>query len=144
MAETPEISSPDDEPANGPSDLLVNMFIRQAGHKLEYDKLYRQRGLNPVSQGEWGNLNSPQLQLEMRTTLAYFIEEVMEAFNLLKNKPWKQNPKETDPDKFYEELADAWHFWLELMILAGMTPDRIQQYYFKVAESNDDRRAGGY
>lgn len=126
------------------TDLLVNMFLRQVGHKMEYDKIYRARGLDPVPQSGWGNLNDPRLQLEIRTTFAYLVEELMEAINLLKNKPWKQTPRSTDPEAFYKELADAWHFWLELMILCGMTPDKIQKYYFLEAQKNDTRRAEGY
>lgn len=126
------------------TDLLVNMFMRQAGHRLEYDKLYRARGLNPPAQSEWGNLNSPQVQASIRESAAYAVEELYEAINLLKNKPWKQSFRETDGDEFYKELADFWHFIIETMIYAGMTPPVIQQYYFKVAESNDQRRASGY
>lgn len=126
------------------TDLLVNMFLRQAGHKAEYDNIYRAKGLNPVPPSEWGNLNSPALQLELRTTAAYMMEELFEAINLLKNKPWKQTPRETDPDLFYKELADFWHFMLEFMILAGMMPDKVAKYYFGVAASNDERRETGY
>lgn len=125
-------------------DLLVNMFFKQISHKLEYDKIYRAKGLDPVPPHGWGNLNDPRLQLEIRTTFAYLTEELMEAVNLLKNKPWKQTARETDPEAFYSELADAWHFWLELMILCGMTPEKVAKYYFKEAEKNDQRRASGY
>jgi hypothetical protein len=100
--------------------------------------------MNPVPPHEYGNLNSPAVQLELRTTAAYMLEELFEAINLLKNKPWKQTPRETDSDEFYKELADFWHFLLEFMIIAGMSPERIQKYYFGVAESNDQRRETGY
>lgn len=126
------------------TDLLSNMFLRQLGHKTEYDKLYIARGLPVNGPGQWGNLNSPGVQAEIRSTAGYLIEELYEAIGLLKNKPWKQTPRETDPEAFYKELADAWHFWLELMIVTGMTPDRIANYYFNIAESNDERRASGY
>jgi hypothetical protein len=125
-------------------DLLVNMFIQQMHHKKAYDEIYRAKGLNPPAQGEWGNLNNPAIQLEARTTFAYLVEEIMEAFNLLKNKPWKQTPRPTDPEEFYKELGDAWHFWLELMIVVGMTPDLIAKYYFGESKKNDQRRAEGY
>jgi hypothetical protein len=125
-------------------DYLTAMFAKQLAHKQEYDKIYRAKGLDPVSPGGWGNLNDPRLQLEIRTTFAYLTEELMEAIGLLKNKPWKQTPKETDPEAFYSEIADAWHFWLELMILIGMTPEMIVKYYFKEAQKNDTRRTEGY
>lgn len=125
-------------------DLLVNLYLRQMTHMVEYNKIYRAKGLSTVEGGQFGNINSPEVQAKIRESAGYMIEEVYEAIGLLKNKPWKQTPKETDSDVFYKELADAWHFWLELMIYAGMSPDLVQKYYFNIAESNDQRRAEGY
>lgn len=126
------------------TDLLVNMFMKQMHHRVEYDKIYRAKGLNKPPQGQWGNLNDPGVQAEIRMLFAYLTEELMEAINLLKNKCWKQTPRETNPDEFYKELGDAWHFWLELMIFSGMTPDLIAKYYFGEAAKNDQRRSEGY
>jgi hypothetical protein len=125
-------------------DLLVNMFARQMNHRVKYDEIYRAKGLNPPAPGQWGNINDPVVQAAIREALAYAIEEAYEAVGLLKNKPWKQTPRATDPDEFYKEIADAWHFWLEFMIYAGMTPDLIAKYYFGEAQKNDQRRAEGY
>jgi len=140
---------PDPQPAEGDTvqveqDLLVNMFLQQMRHRVEYDKIYRAKGLNPPSQGEWGNLNSPQIQAAIREAFAYAVEEGYEAIGLLKNKPWKQTPRETDPHEFFKEFADAWHFWLEAMIFAGMTPDLIAKYYWGESKKNEQRRAEGY
>ena len=126
------------------TDLLVNMFMRQLGHKAGYDEIYRARGLDPVPQGGWGNLNDPRLQAELRSTAGFVVEELYEAINLLKNKPWAKTFRTTDADAFYEELADAWHFWLEFMILAGMTPEVIAKHYFGKSQVNDRRREEGY
>lgn len=131
-------------PSQEVHDLLVNMFMRQMGHKQEYDKIYRAKGLSILDPSQYGNLNHPAVQAEIRSTFAFLVEELMEAINLLKNKPWKQTARETDPELFYKELADAWHFWLELMIVAGMGPDKVARYYFGEAKKNDDRRASGY
>lgn len=125
-------------------DLLVNMFIQQCRHRVAYDAIYRAKGLNPPPQGQWGNINHPDVQAAIREALGYAVEEAYEAVGLLKNKPWKQTPKQTDPEEFYKELADAWHFWLELMIYAGMTPDLIAKYYFGESKKNEQRRAEGY
>lgn len=125
-------------------DLLLNMFVRQMGHKQEYDKIYRAKGLSTLDPSQYGNLSHPDVQAEIRSTFAFLVEELMEAINLLKNKPWRQDARETDPEMFYEEFADAWHFWIELMIIAGMGPDKVARYYFGKAEVNDERRASGY
>lgn len=141
----PEVIEQEPQPEKvAVTDLLVNMFIQQLAHRKEYEKIYQAKGLDVLPQNQWGNLNNPLVQSEIRMTSAFLIEEIMEAINLLKNKPWRQDARPTDPDEFYNELADAWHFWLELMILAGMTPDKIQQHYFGMAEKNIERRASGY
>lgn len=134
-------TTPTEEPI---TDLLINMFIRQAGHRVQYDEIYRRRGLNPPAQGQWGNLNDPNVQAAIREAMSYCVEEAYEAIGHLKNKPWKQSFVATDINEFYKEFADAWHFWLEANILAGMTPDIIAKYYFDMAEKNDDRRENGY
>jgi hypothetical protein len=125
-------------------DLLINMFLRQITHMTEYNNIYRSKGLSVVEGGQFGNINNPAVQAKIRESAAYCIEELYEAIGLLKNKPWKQTARETDREDFYKELADAWHFWLELMIYAGMSPDLVQQYYFNIADNNDQRRAEGY
>jgi hypothetical protein len=137
----PAESPPEEEPV---TDLLVNMFLRQLGHRQEYDRIYAARGLlkPPVTQA--GNLNNPLVQAEMRELAGYVTEELYEAICKLKNKPWVQTARSTDPEDFYQELADTWHFWIEFMIFAGMTPDKIAQYYFAKSEVNDQRRAEGY
>jgi hypothetical protein len=140
---SPAEPTPEEEPQQV-TDLLVNMFLRQLGHRKEYDQIYAARGLlkPPVTQA--GNLNNPLVQAEMRELAGYVTEELYEAICQLKNKPWAQTARSTDSDDFYKELADAWHFWLEFMIFAGMTPDVIAKYYFQKSVVNDDRRASGY
>lgn len=129
------------EPIN---DLLVNMYVKQLSHMQKYAQLYMSKGLTPVMPGEFGNINNPKVQAAIRETAGYFVEELYEAINLLKNKPWAQSTRSTNQSDFYEELADAWHFWLELLILCGMGPQEVQSHYFKKAATNDERRENGY
>jgi hypothetical protein len=142
MTETTENNTEQERPAI--TDLLVNMFIKQAQHVSEYNEIYRKRGHIAIDPRDFGNINDPRVQLKIRETAGFLVEELYEAVNLLKNKPWKQTLRDTDPDEFYGELADAWHFWLELMIYSGMMPAEVQRYYFKIAKSNETRRETGY
>lgn len=126
------------------TDLLVNMYLRQLGHMREYDDISRAKGLRTLVPQDWGNLSDPRVQAKLRELGGYVVEELYEAINHLKNKPWKQTARETDAPAFYKEVADAWHFWLEFMIVAGMMPPEVAHFYFTIAESNDDRRVSGY
>jgi hypothetical protein len=126
------------------TDLLANIMFRQMGHMQEYDQISRAKGLPVLAPSQWGNLSSPEVQAKLREFAGYMTEELYEAINLLKNKPWKQTPRETDPGEFYKEMGDFWHFLAEFLIYAGMTPDVVAQYYFGMAKKNDDRRKNGY
>lgn len=127
-----------------PNDLLMNMLIRQANHSKAYDEILRTKGIEPLPQSLWGALSHPRTQAKLREFGGYITEEMYEGINLLKNKPWKQTFRETDPEEFYKEMGDFWHFVCEFMLYAGMTPDLIAKYYFGMAEKNDQRRMSGY
>ena len=71
-------------------------------------------------------------------------EEIGEAMSCLKNKPWKATPMETDVDHYKEEIADAFHFFVELCILSGIGAHELFHLYFKKAEVNRFRQRSGY
>ncbi len=71
-------------------------------------------------------------------------EEIGEAMNCLKNKPWKQTQMETDVTHYIEELVDAFHFFVELCILSGMTADDLFLFYYKKSEVNKFRIRSSY
>jgi hypothetical protein len=138
-----------DAPVDG--DWLQNMFIRQYELEIKY------RG--PIE----GKLNGffPQFQandfpldIDRHDTQAFIkdameriIEELMEAANTLKNKPWKQTQVITDQDHFDEELMDAWHFFLRLLLIRFGPDDAAEatyKLYFKKSEVNKFRQESNY
>lgn len=72
------------------------------------------------------------------------ISEIVEATECLKNKPWKQTHMFTDVDHYYEELADAFHFFVEMCILSGLTAEDLFMLYFAKSEVNKFRQRSGY
>ena len=71
-------------------------------------------------------------------------EEIGEAMNTLKNKPWKQSELTTDVDHFKEELIDGFHFYVELLILTGFSPRDLFETYFLKSEVNKFRQRSDY
>jgi hypothetical protein len=71
-------------------------------------------------------------------------EELGEAMNCLKNKPWKSTHMLTDLPHFYEEIADAFHFFIELCILIGLDEQAIFEIYFRKSEVNRFRQRSNY
>lgn len=45
---------------------------------------------------------------------------------------------------FKEEIIDAWHFFMNIMIAAGFTPDEIFKMYMTKSAINVERQQNGY
>ena len=71
-------------------------------------------------------------------------EEIGEAMSCLKNKPWKSTPMQTDVTHYKEEIADAFHFFIELCILSGIGPHDLYELYFRKSEVNRFRQESNY
>lgn len=122
-------------------DILTTMFAQQHEHMRAYASIAPGAQLPPYL---WGDLDNPRTQAAIREFASYTVEELYEAINHLKNKPWKQTFKKTDVEAFKEELADMWHFLIEMHILAGMSPLDVFRAYFKKSLINEQRQQGGY
>jgi hypothetical protein len=94
------------------------------------------------------DLSNEYAQIMIKDAMERIIEELMEAANTLKNKPWKNTHVDTDEMHFFEELADAWHFFLRLWLITCGTPDdavrMIYSLYFKKSEVNKFRQNTNY
>lgn len=122
-------------------DILCTMFNQQLKHMSVYDELGGHGGLEPHLRGD---LDHRQTQRVLREFASYTVEELYEAIGNLKNKPWKQTERPTDVEAFKEELADVWHFFIELHILAGIDPEEIFRMYFQKTFINVNRQQNGY
>lgn len=121
-------------------DILSTMFTQQANHMAAYDSL---QGTHTRTADVYG-LEDRKVQAGIREFAGYTTEEMYEAINHLKNKPWKQTDKLVNRDEFLEELADAWHFFIEMHIIAGVTAHEVFMAYFAKTITNNERRASGY
>lgn len=85
------------------------------------------------------DLESPQDQMILKAYAWFTVEEIAEAMNELRNRPWKTTMKPVDVPHFKEELVDALHFFIELLQHAGMTADDVYIEYMKKASINQKR-----
>lgn len=120
-------------------DILETMFAQQLKHMQAYSEIG-----HTTSPEHWGNLDHRTTQASIREFAGYTVEELYEAINHLKNKPWKQADRATNVAAFKEELADMWHFLIELHIIAGISPIDIFKEYFRKAFINTNRIVSGY
>jgi hypothetical protein len=128
-----------------PAEMLDDMLAQQRQHMIEYQDKYRDNGYTVVNPLNYGCINVRILQDAIRQTNGWLIEELMEAQNLLKLKPWKMTPKQTDIIEYHKEIGDAIHFFLELLIYSGLdTAEKVWAVYNERSVNNTTRRATDY
>lgn len=74
------------------------------------------------------------------------VEEFFEALQHLKN--WKKHRatevRELDHEAFVEECSDAFHYFIEVMIFAGVSADDLYRVFTAKNVINTDRINNGY
>jgi len=127
-----------------PGDLLATMFAGQQVLMEKYHDIEAANGCVVVNPEMHGELDDRRVQMRLKDLMERTIEELMEAANCLKNKPWKNTFVATDKVHFDEELADAVHFFIELRITAGWDADKFFKMYFLKNAINQFRQRSNY
>ena len=128
-----------DAPSDG--DKLENIFARQQELEDKYGPIETANG-HPVPAST--NLNDYERQRYLKDAAYRVVEELSEATNCLKNKPWKSSPVITDEEHFYEEVSDAFHFFIRFCINANISAEGLYKLYFKKSEVNKFRQESNY
>jgi hypothetical protein len=124
-------------------DLLKMIFCRQLDLMEKYHPIERKNG-GLQTEDVPVDLQSYTGQARLKDFAWRITEELGEAMNCLKMKSWKTTPMDTDVDHYKEELADAFHFFVELCILSGIGAHELFQLYFRKSEVNRFRQGSGY
>ncbi len=93
------------------------------------------------------NINDSRRQALLRSASWDVTEEMAEAMNLLKNRPWVKNHTEVDAEHLCDEVADAWIFfvkWTELMLGKTCDAAELVSLIERKRAVNDFRRRSGY
>ena len=125
-----------------PTDMLEQIFMRQMELEEKYMPIERNNGEHvpelPL------DIDTFEGQRRARAMIYRITEELYEAGNCLRNKAWKQTHVKTDKDHFYEELADSFHFVVQLFIELGFSARDVYQLYFRKSEVNKFRQRSKY
>ncbi len=124
-------------------DKLENIFERQRELMARYHEIERDNGLL-LYEGIPVDLHDRMGQVRIRELIRRSVEELFEASHALKNSPWKQSHVLTDERHFVEELADAFHFFIELCLAVGLDADTLYKIYFRKSEVNLFRQRSQY
>jgi phosphoribosyl-ATP pyrophosphohydrolase len=125
-------------------DMLAMIFEGQQALITRYHDIEQLRGANVIDPENFGHLDNRFVQWRIKDLMQRCIEEMMEAANTLKNKPWKQSEVPTDQVHFYEEVADALHFFIEMCITAGMSAEDLARIYHRKHAVNLFRQESRY
>ena len=82
-------------------------------------------------ENEWGDVHERRVQGRIHETFGHLVRELSEAMaHLDGSKSWKERPRGVNEPEFHEEIADAFHFFLEFCILAGLDAESLFRQYF--------------
>lgn len=81
----------------------------------------------------------------IRTHMLALEDELHEALRETSWKPWSKTPGgEMNRDEYLDELVDAWHFFMNLMLVADCSADEFFQRYLRKNGINHGRIDDGY
>lgn len=124
-------------------DMLEEIFAGQKKLMEKYHIIEKEIGLLQTEDVPV-DLQSHLGQARLKDFAWRITEEIGEAMSCLKNKPWKKTQMETDVTHYYEELADAFHFFVELCLLSGISAKDLHELYFKKHAVNSFRIRSKY
>lgn len=124
-------------------DMLKVIFDRQTELMAKYHSIEEKNLNHFIPQGAL-DLHDPQHQQRLKDFAWRITEEIGEAMNCLKNKPWKQTHMMTDEVHYREELVDAVHFMVELLIHSGFDARSLTEMYLNKNAVNQFRIRSEY
>jgi hypothetical protein len=71
------------------------------------------------------------------------VSELFEALDEVGWKPWASS-RHINVEAFRAELIDAFRFWLNLISIAGLSPEGVMSYYLESLEKTTKRVNDGY
>jgi dimeric dUTPase (all-alpha-NTP-PPase superfamily) len=81
----------------------------------------------------------------VRTMVVALDDELHEALREVPWKPWSnRTDKEFDSGAVKAEFADAWHFFMNLMIAMRVRPEDLVSSYFRKLAINQERKSNHY
>ena len=81
----------------------------------------------------------------VRTMMLATTDELHEALRETSWKPWSyRSVRDIKRQDYLEEMVDAWHFFMNLLLVADITADEFFNEYLRKNGINHDRESDGY
>jgi dimeric dUTPase (all-alpha-NTP-PPase superfamily) len=92
-----------------------------------------------------GDLRHAERAEYIRAMILATTDELHEALREVAWKPWSKRPVgEMNRQNFVDELVDAWHFFMNLMLVGEITADEFFTAYLRKNNINHGRIDDGY
>ena len=88
-------------------------------------------------------LNEQERIWAIRWNILALEDELHEALGETGWKPWASS-RHFNRDAFVSELVDAWHFLMNLFLIAGVDAEELTRAYNHKRDLNDARQRAGY
>lgn len=120
-------------------DRLIEMFVQQDA----FMRLLQERRTFPDYPVD---ITSKDGQRVIKEYSHECMHELFEAIHMLRNSKSHRatDVREFDRAKYIEELVDAMHYFVEICLLSGVTPDELHKAYIEKGETNTSRIVNGY
>ena len=89
------------------------------------------------------DLTGEERALFIKDMILALTDELHEALQEVGWKPWATS-RHVNEEAFKGELIDAWHFFMNLILVSGMDPFDFMQRYTSKHEKNAARQEAGY
>jgi len=120
-------------------DDLVEKFKQKDKFQVLFDLVLEQNFTYPKA-----DIHTKEGQKVWKEVMFNLVEELFEAANTLKNRPWVQTEYEVDLNHLYDELADALWYFVLLIHLSGLNADEMFRIFLAKWKVNNFRRESGY
>lgn len=92
---------------------------------------------------DYSNMTDEERIHHFKEMLHAFNDEMHEALGEMGWKPWASS-RHFNTEAVQSELIDAWHFFMNLMLISKMTPDKLFMMYLAKRQKNIARQQEGY
>jgi hypothetical protein len=89
-------------------------------------------------------LETKEGQEQIRKYIYFMLEEIFEFANLLKHRPWTKSNYDLDINRIYDEIADAFAFFLEILLLLKIDSNKLFDIYVRKMIVNEFRINSNY
>lgn len=118
-------------PLHTPADMLAEIWVTQA-------QLQARLGYS------MGEMTIDERCQYIKDMVLACTDELHEALQEVSWKPWTHGGKTMNRDAYVKELIDAFHFLMNLFLVAGATPQEIHSKYLAKNKVNHQRQDDGY